>query len=226
MKLETDFKTWEKLMDPDQIEPTLSLIEKYLAGKSKKFETEFRMKHKDGHWVHILSRARLAFDEEGNILVPKRLVGTHVDISQQKQYQQQLEYMAHYDVLTSLPNRYLLSDRIQQSIGSSKRNGDKIVVIYLDLDGFKAINDKYGHDFGDKVLISTAQNLRLALREGDSLARLGGDEFVISLVGLKDINASIPVIKRVLDSVLTPMKIDNLDFNISASLGVTYYPQR
>jgi len=220
------FETWERLMDPDQIEPVLNQIQKYLNGTIERFETEFRMKHKNGHWISVLSRAQLAKDKDGKDVEPRRLVGTHVDISERIEYQNKLEHIARYDPLTNLPNRTMLTDGLNKAIANTKRRKSFISVIYLDLDGFKKVNDTYGHSTGDKLLVSIANNISNTLREGDSLARLGGDEFIIILEDLKEIESSLPIIQRIIDSLSTWHTVDDTTLRLTASLGVTFYPQQ
>ena len=147
------------------------------------------------------------------------------DISVQKTHQQELEHLAHFDELTSLPNRVLLADRLRQAIAQSQRRGQQLAVAYLDLDGFKAINDRHGHETGNQFLITAANRMKQVLREGDTLARLGGDEFVAILLDLADIEASESVLNRLLTAVALPMQVGDHSLQISASLGLTFYPQ-
>ena len=153
------------------------------------------------------------------------------DITRLKEHQFQLERIAHYDILTNLPNRSLLSDRLSQTMLQCKRHGQSLAVVFLDLDGFKAVNDVYGHDVGDELLISLSHRMKEALREGDSLARIGGDEFVAVLASLTDLIHSTtvedcaPVLKRLLLAASEPVTIDDIVLNVSASIGVTFYPQ-
>ncbi|MGE0081678.1 MAG: EAL domain-containing protein [Thiohalomonadaceae bacterium] len=155
----------------------------------------------------------------------QQYVGLFFDITVQKQQQMQLEYSAHYDALTRLPNRVLLADRLHQSMVQAQRRKQLLAVVYLDLDGFKAINDKYGHDMGDRLLLIIAQRMKESLREGDTIARLGGDEFVAVLVDLPNTGASDALLKRLLAAVSQPVHIDGTEVKVSASLGVTFYPQ-
>lgn len=136
-----------------------------------------------------------------------------------------LEHIAHYDALTTLPNRVLLADRLHQAMAQIKRRGDRLTVAYLDLDGFKAINDNHGHDAGDHLLMTMATRMKEVLREGDTLARLGGDEFVAVLIDLADIEASVPMLNRLLAAAAQPVHAGDLVLRVSASLGVTFYPQ-
>ena len=155
----------------------------------------------------------------------RHLVGFVLDITNQKEHQSQLEYMAHYDRLTGLPNRLLLSDRLQQAMARAQRNGMRLALAYLDLDGFKAINDAHGHDVGDEVLQTLALHMRDTLREGDTLARLGGDEFVAIFENLQHIDDSVPCIQRLLNAASQCMQADERRLKISASIGVALYPQ-
>jgi diguanylate cyclase (GGDEF)-like protein len=147
------------------------------------------------------------------------------DITAMMQHQSQLEHIAHFDALTSLPNRVLLADRLQQAKAQALRRNQQLAVVYLDLDGFKAINDRHGHDVGDRVLITLAQRMKQTLREGDSLARLGGDEFVAVLIDLEDQAASQPMLSRLLIACAQSVEVGDLSLHVSASLGVTFYPQ-
>ena len=147
------------------------------------------------------------------------------DISQIKAYQKRLEHSAYYDALTNLPNRVLLADRLRQGIAQSRRRGQGLAVAFLDLDGFKAINDQHGHEAGDQLLIALATRMQQALREGDTLARIGGDEFVAVLLDLNGIEASEHMLTRMLTTAAEPVPIGDLVLQVSASLGVTFYPQ-
>jgi diguanylate cyclase (GGDEF)-like protein/PAS domain S-box-containing protein len=156
---------------------------------------------------------------------PKRYVALFSDISAQKAHQRQLEHIAHYDALTGLPNRVLLADRMQQAMEHAKRRDQQIAVVYLDLDGFKAINDRYGHDTGDRLLTKLGERMRRVLRKGDTLARLGGDEFVAVLVDLTDADTYLPLLQRLQTSVVEPVNEGALTFQVSASVGVSFFPQ-
>ena len=147
------------------------------------------------------------------------------DITELKEHQQQLEHMAHYDALTGIPNRVLLADRLKHAIVQTRRRGRGLALVYLDLDGFKDVNDALGHEAGDQLLITVAKRLRDVLREGDTLARLGGDEFVAVLTDLGDQCECEVVLGRLLAAAATPVKIRQHTLQVSASLGVTLYPQ-
>ena len=152
-------------------------------------------------------------------------VGLFFDITAAKEQQQKLDHIAHYDALTNLPNRVLLADRLRQGMLQEQRRGKKLAVVFLDLDGFKSVNDNHGHETGDQLLIALATRMKQCLREGDTLARIGGDEFVAVLGDLDDVNASVPMLIRLLNVAAQPTLINGELLQISASLGVTYYPQ-
>jgi diguanylate cyclase (GGDEF)-like protein/PAS domain S-box-containing protein len=147
------------------------------------------------------------------------------DITTMKVYQGQLEHVAHYDVLTDLPNRVLLADRLSHAMALSQRRGQSLGVAFMDLDGFKEVNDNYGHNVGDELLITVSQRMKAALREGDTLARIGGDEFIAVMVDLDNIEESSPILERLLQAASDPVTIGNDVMQVSASIGVTLYPQ-
>jgi len=161
-------------------------------------------------------------DEQGAIT---HYVSLGNDITQMKEHQAQLERIAHYDLLTNLPNRVLLSDRISQAMLHCKRSDKSLAVIFLDLDGFKTVNDTYGHDIGDELLVLLSARMKESLREGDSLARIGGDEFVAVLTDLTTVESYELVLERLLISASDPITIKGTVLNVSASIGVTLYPK-
>jgi len=152
-------------------------------------------------------------------------VGLFTDITSIKEHETQLELIAHYDALTGLPNRILLADRLQQAMIQSQRRGQLLAVAYLDLDGFKTVNDLYGHDVGDDLLLAVSRRMKLALREGDTLARIGGDEFIGVLVDLEDTLALGAVLNRLLLAASEAILVQGHVLHVSASIGVTLYPQ-
>ncbi|CAK0741889.1 diguanylate cyclase [Gammaproteobacteria bacterium] len=143
---------------------------------------------------------------------------------ERKRAEERIDFMAYYDALTGLPNRVLLFDRINQAMAQAKRSGVLIALAYLDLDGFKPVNDLYGHEVGDQLLVAFAQRLTRALREIDTLARLGGDEFVLVLTGLSQLNEGEIILRRLLNTLEQPFQIDHHEILLNASLGFTVYP--
>lgn len=147
------------------------------------------------------------------------------DITQLKEHQHELERMAHYDALTQLPNRVLLSDRLQSQLELCRQNNQLMAVAYLDLDDFKPVNDSYGHDIGDMLLIEVARRLTSTLGKRNAVARLGGDEFVLLLNNLTTAAACEATLQQLIDALSLPFAISGLQLSISASIGVTLFPE-
>lgn len=179
-------------------------------------------RHKNGELYAEIKTISVVRDEQGNTT---HYVALGSDITRLKEHQNQLERIAHYDILTNLPNRVLLSDRLSQSMLQCRRLGNSLAVVFLDLDGFKTVNDTYGHNMGDQLLVAIAARMKKVLRKGDSLARIGGDEFVAVLTGLSSVEECEPVLERFLSVASEAITIDGIVLNVSVSIGVTLYPQ-
>lgn len=152
-------------------------------------------------------------------------VAVFSDVTQARETEQRLEGLAHFDVLTELPNRVLMFDRLRQCMARCQRRSSYLAVALLDLDGFKAINDRYGHATGDQLLIALARRMAKALREGDTLARIGGDEFVVVMADLEQPQDFSPVVERLLHAASEPVPLGRDTLQVSASIGVTLYPR-
>ncbi len=151
-------------------------------------------------------------------------VGISADITLLKKHEKQLEHVAHYDALTGIPNRVLLADRMKQACAQTRREGNLLAICYLDLDGFKPINDTYGHQAGDQVLIEIAKRISNQLRGGDTVSRLGGDEFVILLLGMDNQQGCIQSLNRLLEKIEKPIWTHGMKYQVTASIGVTLFP--
>jgi len=171
-------------------------------------------------YAELLSISSLT-DDAGNIL---HYVGIFSDITNSKNQQEILEQMAHYDALTQLPNRVLLNDRFIQALAHCKRQNKLLAVCFLDLDNFKPVNDLYGHDSGDQLLIDVAHRIKAIIRDEDTLSRQGGDEFVLLLGDIESFSHCEKMLKRITQSLAQPYIIDRQSISISASIGVTLYP--
>lgn len=207
------------------------------SGKHDRFfyAAFWRALTQDGHWqgeiwnrrkngeiyagMQTVSAVR---DDHGKTI---NYVALFSDVTSSKEHELHLEHIAHYDALTNLANRVLLSDRLHQGMTQAQRRGQPLAVAYLDLDGFKAINDSFGHDAGDQLLITVASRMKQSLREGDTLARLGGDEFVAVLLDFGDIDVCGPMLSRLLAAAAEPVLWNGRALKVSASVGVTFYPQ-
>lgn len=176
---------------------------------------------KNGQLFAELLTISTLVDEHGETL---HYLGLFSDITQSKEQQQALELMAHYDMLTQLPNRTLFADRFHQAIAHSNRNHSLLAVVFLDLDGFKPVNDRYGHEVGDQLLIEVAQRIKASIRQDDTASRLGGDEFVLLLNDISSPAHCERLISRISHAIELPYQVDTDTLNLSASLGVTIYP--
>jgi diguanylate cyclase (GGDEF)-like protein/PAS domain S-box-containing protein len=152
-------------------------------------------------------------------------VAFYSDITALKEHEAQLEQVAHFDSLTGLPNRLMLADRLKQVMPHTLRRSQRLAVVFIDLDGFKTVNDQYGHEAGDKVLQAVASRMKQSLREGDTLARLGGDEFVAVLLDVGDGQVIEPLLQRLLAAASLPIDLEGGQVAVSASLGVSFFPQ-
>jgi len=169
-------------------------------------------------WLTISAVA----DQQGKIT---HYIGTSSDITQLKEQERKLELMAHYDPLTGVPNRILLADRMHLAFAQTKRDNCLMAVGYLDLDGFKPVNDRLGHEAGDQLLIEVALRIKNALREGDTIARLGGDEFVFLLLGLEKVEDCETTLHRLLEVISEPVSLKNQAVSVSASIGISIFPE-
>jgi len=141
-----------------------------------------------------------------------------------KHTNEQITQLAHHDNLTALPNRILFYDRLNQEIKKARRNKDSIAVFFLDLDGFKIINDTLGHDVGDALLRETAKRIVACVRDSDTVARIGGDEFTVILPNVKTRNNINPVAERIVEAIATPFMLNGKNCHVTASIGIALYP--
>jgi diguanylate cyclase (GGDEF)-like protein/PAS domain S-box-containing protein len=168
---------WVTRIHPDDRSYVAGAMQAYLDGETSIYVVEYRLRCKDESYKWILGRGMVVKrSEDGK---PLRMIGTHTDITERKQMEEQVRQMAFYDTLTKLPNRRLLNDRLSQAMAANKRSGFYGALMFLDLDNFKPLNDSHGHEAGDLLLIEVADRLISCVREMDTVARFGGDEFVV-----------------------------------------------
>lgn len=189
--------------------------------ETRHWQGEIWNRKKDGELYAELLTVSALCDEEGSA---NYYVGLFSDITQAKQQQQLLELMAHYDPLTRLPNRILFADRLNQAIARSKREKTLLAICFLDLDGFKPVNDQFGHDAGDQVLVEVAERIKRNIREDDSVSRHGGDEFVLLLGDIHANEQCEQAIARLHEAIAQPYLIEGQAVTIGASSGITLYP--
>ena len=148
-----------------------------------------------------------------------------IEIEEREKIAAELHFLANHDALTGLPSLRLCKDRLDQSLAEARRNRQTSAVMFLDLDGFKQINDRYGHEFGDRVLRETAERVNAEIRETDTVARIGGDEFIIILSSLPESNIANRIARSLVEAIARPLDIDNVEVAVSASIGISLYPE-
>ena len=170
----------------------------------------------------ILSTKKIPILDEN--CEPLYLLGISENITERRQLEQTIKKLAYFDEITGLPNRTLFKDRFRLAAEGAKRNNKKMMVVMLDFDKFKLINDKYGHDVGDKLLKKFAVRLKKTVRKTDTIARFGGDEFVMVLGDFSDTEDMEKFAGKVIDVFQEPFKIGKLKLNISGSMGISIFP--
>ena len=208
------------IIPPEHRQSVIEIHQQWLTQDKEIPSEEVTLLHKNGTALQVFSSHVMHTTSQG----AKELYCVDVDLTPLKKAQDALEKLAHFDALTSLPNRILLSDRLNQMLTSSRRTNQLVAVAYLDLDGFKSINDNFGHEMGDRVLQQISILMKNTLREEDTLARIGGDEFVAVLGGLSKMEDCEPVMNRLLEAASTSVQLEGHNFKVSASIGVTLYP--
>jgi diguanylate cyclase (GGDEF)-like protein/PAS domain S-box-containing protein len=189
--------------------------------KSGLWRGEIWNKHKNGEIYAEMLTISSVSDSFGKV---QNYVALFTDITILKEHQKQLEHHAYYDVLTNLPNRKFFADRLKQSMLQCQQNNRSLAVFFLDLDGFKSINDTYGHQVGDELLITISRRMKEVLRNVDILARIGGDEFVAVIENVNNIEDCEPALKLLLKAASEPMAVVGAELQISTSIGATIYP--
>lgn len=208
------------LVHPDQREAIMAKHMRRLAGEQfeNHYETSLISKNGERHEVE-LSVAVVHDGKKIQIVVVVR------DITERKLLQENLQHMAHFDELTSLPNRALFFDRLKRALADARRHGSGFALLFVDLDGFKKVNDAYGHQLGDQLLNEVARRMEQCVRESDTVARMGGDEFAIILGDINDADDARLVAQKIINSLSTSLTLDGKDCHIGASIGISLYPQ-
>ncbi|MFL6671717.1 MAG: diguanylate cyclase domain-containing protein [Massilia sp.] len=207
---------------PEDLPRVMRALRDHLHGRTPDYVAEHRVRRRDGGWTWVLVRGMLAERAEDGR--PLRMVGTFVNIDARKGREEQMRHQAHHDVLTGLPNRALMADRLQQAIRSARRARARLAVIYFDLDKFKPVNDTHGHAVGDRLLQQVATRVREGLRDSDTLARVGGDEFVVLLPSCASSADALTVGASILALLNREFRVGDLVLNISGSVGLAVYP--
>ena len=195
----------------------LSSVEKF-----GKWNGEVRYLHKDGHVGWLESMCVPILDDNNQMI---GALGINRDITARIEESKRLHDLAHYDALTKLPNRTLFFDRLEKTLAISKRKKHAFALLFIDLDSFKSINDKYGHAIGDQVLVEVSKKIQSCIREADTVARIGGDEFVILLTEIASNDEPGIMAKRIIDILIKPIQVKGHMCHIGASIGISLYPE-
>ncbi|MET0048008.1 MAG: diguanylate cyclase [Sedimenticola sp.] len=220
-----EFYALDPLIHPDDREKIIETI-RHALEQNEGYEAEYRLRRKDGMLAHLLERGNPRVDEENR---PLYIDGVILDITERKQAQSLIEHQATYDILTDLPNRRTLTDRLKMAIAQSRRHDHFGAVLFMDLDYFKQVNDSFGHGTGDGLLQEVAKRLRKSVRREDTAARLSGDEFVVLLSELSgDRQSSLEqarfVARKISQSIAEPFSVQGHEIKTSISIGIVLFP--
>ncbi|MBW2476948.1 MAG: EAL domain-containing protein [Deltaproteobacteria bacterium] len=184
-------------------------------------EIPYQMVKKNGELIDVLISAKSERGEDGKVLHSMAAI---VDVTERKKAEEEVQRLAHFDILTGQPNRYLLQERLHHALVQAQRDESKVGVLFVDLDHFKWVNDTLGHAAGDQLLIKVARKLQGCVRQGDTVARLGGDEFVIVLQGVGSDEELPHFAQRFIEVLSTPINLGGVEVMNSASIGIAIYP--
>lgn len=212
--------TWADLTHPDDLSANLIQFNRILSGELNEYSIENRFVRKDGTIIHVRRSPRAVRKADGSL---DYVVAWVDDITQRKQDEQQIMQLAHFDLLTGLPNRALFNDRISHALNAAHRSNTNLAVMFLDLDHFKNVNDSLGHRVGDALLVEIAKRLKSAMREEDTVSRLGGDEFILLFPGT-DADGAAHVAEKLLECVAGLCKIEQHELVVTPSIGIAMYP--
>jgi diguanylate cyclase (GGDEF)-like protein/PAS domain S-box-containing protein len=205
---------------PDDLAVTKQAITDLIQTRTP-FNLDFRLMCETGQEIVVNSQAELELASDGT---PLFISGTLLDISDRKRAENEIQQLAYYDTLTTLPNRALLQDRINQATSQAARDGRTVAVMFLDLDRFKSVNDTMGHAIGDRLLKVVADRLSRCIRDSDTVARLGGDEFVIILNAINSADDVVCIAEKVQRILAKPVTLGDHEIYTTASIGIALFP--
>ncbi|MBW6471991.1 MAG: diguanylate cyclase [Anaerolineaceae bacterium] len=210
----------QNIILPESV-PTNGAIYASLAEGENQWIGEIHYKDFQGNNIYTVLRLSIAPGYEETW---EKIFVSIIDITERKNNESFLEYLSTHDQLTGVANRSLLYDRLNHALAHAKRNQTKVAVFFLDLDGFKTINDMFGHMIGDQILIQIANRLSANIREADTVARFGGDEFILVLENIISIEAVKPITEKILNSIAEPYRSNGNLCQLTTSIGISIYP--
>lgn len=213
---------WFNVIAKEDQDRFIRSLNRYVTEPQKKhFQIEYRVNTPENGTKWIRTRGMAIWDDNG---IPVRVAGSITDITDQRLTDEKIHQLAYYDAMTGLPNRTLLMDRFIVAAAAAQRKQRRVAVFFLDLDNFKTINDTIGHSFGDQLLQKVSEQLKCTLRRSDTLARLGGDEFIMLQANVKNVKEVSHLASRMLDIFKNPWILDEREFFVTASIGISIYP--
>ncbi|MDQ5908084.1 MAG: hypothetical protein QG599_175 [Pseudomonadota bacterium] len=215
--------TWESRVHPDDLPMMLNAMSQNMDGERERYEAEYRIQHKNGQWVWLRSLGRVMQRTPNG--EPLLMVGIDINVTEQKTHQAKLEFVTHHDALTGLPNRGLFAEFLRAMMTICRRSRARLAVAYIDIDGFAAINRIYGRQTGNQLIIELARRIQESVRERRHVARIGGDELAVILSGLERADAFRAPVQRLIEAVSRPIVIDKQNIVMTASIGITLFPQ-
>ena len=226
-ELPVDSQLWKRRMHPDDLPRVTAALEGHLAGDTGSYEIEFRLQHRAGYYVPVLSHGFILRDASGR---PTRISGTNTDLTERKRAEQQIHRLAYYDLLTALPNRRLLMERLGSIVSRPSSTREQGAMLFVDIDNFKLLNDTIGHDVGDQLLKQVTRRLHACVRSRDVLARLGGDEFVALLENLGHdstdaLQRAEGVARKIRDVLSLPYSLGSIDYRCTVSIGIALFDE-
>ncbi|MEZ5558852.1 MAG: EAL domain-containing protein [Pseudomonadales bacterium] len=227
---------YSEIIEDDSLEQARQVFNERRTGSRAASNVELRMKsrlhrrgprlfHSQEVWMEVTAQGMYSNPKERNRRTFLGTYGTARDISARKEAEQVINFQAYHDLLTHLPNRALLKDRLSLAIVQARRNRRKLAVMFLDLDRFKVVNDTLGHSMGDRLLKAVANRLQSCLRSGDTLSRFGGDEFTLLLPEVRTRDDVVVIATKILDRLNAPFVIDGHELFVGASIGIAMYPE-
>jgi diguanylate cyclase (GGDEF)-like protein/PAS domain S-box-containing protein len=211
-------RTFQQITHPDDIDSDLEQLGLLVSGSITHYTIEKRYLRADGEQVWILLAVSMVRDEDGS---PAYFISQIQDVTAARATQERLVHRALHDPLTGLANRELILDHLERAAARAQRQGDEVAVLFVDLDHFKDVNDTYGHEVGDTLLMAVADRLRSAVRPADTVGRLGGDEFVVVVEDVPDDDLALALVNRIQHELARPVGIAGRTHHVAASIGVT-----
>jgi diguanylate cyclase (GGDEF)-like protein/PAS domain S-box-containing protein len=208
------------LVHPDDLALFRETIDTATSGKQGWTNVVLRWRHRNGQYRILESSASPLFDEAGTLI---GFQGVDRDITERRQAEERIEFLAHHDALTGLPNRILLRDRFEHAVAMSERVRSRVAMLYIDLDNFKVVNDTLGHAAGDELLLEVVARLSHCTRESDTISRQGGDEFILLLNNISDLETVERIASDILAQLAEPVEVNGHVVNAASSIGIAIY---